>query len=43
MAEEPEIALQNKIKNQTALDTLGLSKTPNIIFQLVKGRLGKLL
>jgi hypothetical protein len=41
LTEGPEITPQNKIKNQRVLEVLGLSTTPNHIFQLNKGILGE--
>jgi hypothetical protein len=41
LTEGPEISPQNKIKNQSVLDALGLSTTPNSVFQLNKGILGE--
>lgn len=41
LTEGPEVSQQNKIKNQRVLDVLGLSTTPNSIFQLNKGILGE--
>jgi hypothetical protein len=41
LTEGPEVSQENQIKNRRVVDILGLSTTPNNIFQLDKGILGE--
>jgi predicted nucleic acid-binding protein len=41
LTEGPKVSQEDQIKNQRVLDILGLSTTPNNIFQLDKGILGE--